>query len=138
MKRQLLAIPVALAFVALLVFSPAFINTTVNEAADVKDVSHKGKLKGADIAHNAVGNVKVINNESTLRLLQFSTTNGPDLRVYLSTDDRASEFVNLGNLKANNGNQSYSIPEGTDLDKYDTVLIWCELADVAFGTAKLG
>jgi hypothetical protein len=57
--------------------------------------------------------------------------------VYLSTDDRASEFVNLGNLKANNGNQNYDIPDGTDLEKYNNVLIWCKSFSVLFGSAEL-
>jgi hypothetical protein len=48
-------------------------------------------------------------------------TNGPDLYVYLSTDKSASDFVNLGRLKANMGNQNYPIPGGTDMTKYDMV-----------------
>ena len=46
-------------------------------------------------------------------------TNGPDLYVYLSTDKSASDFVNLGRLKANMGNQNYPITGGTDMTKYD-------------------
>ena len=48
-------------------------------------------------------------------------TNGPDLYVYLSTDKSASDFINLGRLKANMGNQNYPIPGGTDMTKYDMV-----------------
>jgi hypothetical protein len=70
-------------------------------------------------------------------LEDFSSTNGPDLYVYLSTDDSASEFVNLGQLKANKGNQNYEIPEGTDIEKYDKVLIWCKAFSVLFGSAEL-
>jgi len=65
------------------------------------------------------------------------STNGPDLYVYLSTDKAASDFVNLGRLKGNMGNQNYEIPQGTDLDKYDTVLIWCKAFSVLFGSAEL-
>jgi hypothetical protein len=74
---------------------------------------------------------------SILRLENFRATNGPDLHVYLSTDKSASDFVSLGRLKGNIGNQNYEIPEGTELSKYDTVLIWCRAFSVLFGSAEL-
>jgi hypothetical protein len=64
-------------------------------------------------------------------------TNGPDLHVYLATDKGASDFVNLEGLKANIGNQNYAIPAGTDLTKYDTVLIWCRAFSILFGGTEL-
>ena len=70
--------------------------------------------------HNAQGVAKVIPIEgggNVLRLEDLVVTNGPDLYVYLSTDKSASDFVNLGRLKANIGNQNYQIPEGTDMNK---------------------
>ena len=72
-----------------------------------------------------------------LRLENFRATNGPDLYVYLATDNSASDFVDLGKLKGNIGNQNYDIPEGTDFSRYDTVLIWCKAFSVLFGSAKL-
>jgi Electron transfer DM13 len=67
----------------------------------------------------------------------LKATNGPDLYVYLSTDKGVSDFVNLGRLKGNIGNQNYEIPAGTDPAKYDTVLIWCKAFSTLFGSAKL-
>jgi hypothetical protein len=72
-----------------------------------------------------------------LRLENLRVTNGPDLYVYLATDKSASDFVSLGKLKANNGNQNYNIPSEIDLAKYDTVLIWCRPFSVLFGSAEL-
>ena len=57
--------------------------------------------------------------------------------VYLSTDENASDFVNLGTLKASSGNQNYEIPNDMDLDKYNKVLIWCKAFGVLFGSAEL-
>jgi Electron transfer DM13 len=91
--------------------------------------------------HNAEGIAKVIplgdGSTTILRLENFKSTNGPDVHVYLSTNKKtASDFVNLGRLKANNGNQNYNIPTGTDLAKYKAVLIWCQPFSVLFGSAE--
>lgn len=100
-----------------------------------------GSFVGAgDGIHNAEGMVKIIHvaeGNNVLRLENLSVTNGPDLYVYLATDKQASEFVSLGRLKANHGNQNYNIPEGTDLSKYDNVLVWCQQFSVLFGNAEL-
>ncbi len=93
-----------------------------------------------DGIHNAEGLAKVIQLDDAsmiLRLENFRATNGPDLYVYLATDNSASDFVDLGRLKGNIGNQNYEIPEGTDFSRYDTVLIWCKAFSVLFGSAKL-
>nr|MDQ3883616.1 DM13 domain-containing protein [Thermoproteota archaeon] len=93
-----------------------------------------------DGIHNAEGMARVIpldDGSMILRLENFKATNGPDLYVYLSTNDSASDFVNLGRLKGNIGNQNYNIPEGIDFSKYDAVLIWCRAFNVLFGSAEL-
>jgi hypothetical protein len=100
-----------------------------------------GSFVGAgDGIHNAEGIAKVIplqDESNILRLENLQVTNGPDLYVYFATDKSASDFVSLGKLKANNGNQNYDIPAETDLIKYDTVLIWCRPFSVLFGSAEL-
>jgi hypothetical protein len=120
--------------------------TTINEGMttigqEESFILHVGEFVGVnDGIHNAEGQVKVLElNDSTkfLRLEDFKATNGPDLYVYLSTDKSASDFVNLGRLKGNVGNQNYEIPQGTDLSKYATVLIWCQAFSVLFGSAEL-
>lgn len=79
-----------------------------------------------------------------LRLEEFSSTNGPDLFVYLTTADSADsdddlnrDFVDLGVLKGNIGSQNYEIPDDVDLDRYDTVVVWCRRFTVGFGAADL-
>ncbi len=103
--------------------------------------SYAGTFVGVgDGIHHAEGNAYALPLEdggNVLRMENFRTTNGPDLFVYLATDKGASEFINLGVLKASMGNQNYDIPEGTDLDKYDTVLIWCRAFSLYFGSAEL-
>lgn len=93
-----------------------------------------------DGIHNAEGVAKVIpldDGGRVLRFEDFKSTNGPDLYVYLATDKGATDFVSLGPLKANIGNQNYEIPDGVDLEKYNTALVWCKQFSVLFGSADL-
>jgi hypothetical protein len=108
---------------------------------ETSDLLLTGSFVGAgDGIHDAQGIAKVIPIEdggNVLRLEDLEVTNGPDLYVYFSTDESASDFVNLGRLKANIGNLNYPIRAGTDMTKYDTVLIWCRAFSVLFGSAEL-
>jgi hypothetical protein len=103
--------------------------------------SFSGIFVGAgDGVHDAQGDAYTIPLEDgteVLRLENFKSTNGPDLYVYLATDNKASDFVSLGMLKASSGNQNYDIPADTDLSKYNNVLIWCKAFGVLFGSSDL-
>jgi len=148
-QKQIIAVILAAITVPITVYaiSPLFIETTVNDAAPmVSTTTDKsnimtlvGEFRGInDGIHNAQGKASVVQAEdSILRLEEFHSTNGPDLHVYLATDTHATDFVDLGKIKANNGDQNYDIPQGTDLSKYDTVLIWCKQFSVLFGSAEL-
>ena len=123
----------------------AGMNTSIDESMSQGSETNDSLLTGSfvgvgDGIHDAQGIAKAIPVEggaNVLRLEDLVVTNGPDLYVYLSTDKSASDFVNLGRLKANIGNQNYPIPDGTDMSKYDTVLIWCRAFSVLFGSAEL-
>lgn len=122
-------------------------NITINENinASIAQQSTNNILSGTfegigDGFHKVEGVANVIRLGSEveiLRLENFKATNGPDLYVYLSTDKSASDFVNVGRLKGNIGNQNYEIQAGTDLSKYNTVLIWCRAFSFLFGSAQL-
>lgn len=118
------------------------INDDLNTDVMIKSNQSSGSATFVGVndgIHNAEGQAKIIplsDNSNILRLEDLKVTNGPDLYVYLSTDKGASDFVNLGKLKANNGNQNYNIPSDTDLSKYNTVLIWCKAFSVLFGSAE--
>ena len=80
-----------------------------------------------------------------LRLTEFATSNGPDVRVYLvaagdvQSEDAAKQagFVDLGALKGNIGDQNYDVPTDLDLTRYRAVSIWCRRFSVNFGAAPL-
>lgn len=99
----------------------------------------------ASIAHSGTGNAALVelpSGERKLTLTEFETDSGPDLRLYVSTGNPAGggdlgEFEDLGELKGNVGNQQYTVPEGLDLDRYSTVVVWCRAFSVAFTSAAL-
>jgi hypothetical protein len=81
-----------------------------------------------------------------LRFEGFETSNGPDLVVYLSAKTPSGpddwhgydqEFVDLGELKGNVGDQNYLLPKGVDLDRYSTAVVWCRRFTVGFAAAPL-
>ncbi len=72
-----------------------------------------------------------------LKLENFSSSNGPDLKVYLSKASSPLEHISLGDLKSTNGNQVYEIPGTPDFTKYRFVLIHCERFNHLYGSAEL-
>ncbi len=100
-----------------------------------------------DRSHPTEGRAVVLTDGTEQRFLRFEdfrTDNGPDLDVWLSAappdaplDELAADFVELGPLKGNVGDQNYEIPPDLDLDRYTTVVIWCTRFGVAFGAAGL-
>ena len=109
---------------------------------------YTGLLMGR--AHPTSGRASIYqvgDGKRDLRLTEFTTSNGPDVHVLLaqSTDrDLTKEFVKgdldsveLGLLKANQGDQNYDLPDSVDLQKYDSVVIYCERFHAVFGVAQL-
>jgi electron transfer DM13 len=80
-----------------------------------------------------------------LRLTNFTTSNGPDVHVYMVAADDAKDaasvqqagFIDLGVLKGNIGDQNYQLVSDLDLGKYRSVSIWCKRFSVNFGAAPL-
>jgi hypothetical protein len=89
-------------------------------------------------AHEVEGTALIIDSLEGvfLRFEDLDTVNGPDLRIYLSADLDANDFVDLGKIRATKGNVNYSIPPDTDLEKYKIVMIWCKPFGVLFSYAE--
>jgi len=127
-----------------------FINHRVNEQFPTASAASNQVASGQfhSSAHETKGTATVFqlaDNKKMLRLTKFSTANGPDVHVYLVAAADAkdndtvtkSEFVDLGSLKGNIGDQNYDLPANADLAKYQAVTIWCKRFSVNFGTAPL-
>ena len=72
-----------------------------------------------------------------LKLMSFSGSNGPDLRVYLAKEMYPVTFIDLGALKATGGNQVYEITGAIDFTQYKYALIHCRQYNHLFGWALL-
>ncbi len=77
-----------------------------------------------------------------LTLTGFEVDNGPDLRVHLVSgaargQGDVGDAEDLGALKGNRGDQQYTVPADVDLDRHDTVVIWCRAFSVNFAAAQL-
>jgi hypothetical protein len=123
---------------------------TAPEAAEPERVI---EAEGAFISHehSTSGTARVItlpDGSRILRLADLDTDNGPDLKVWLAAapviegtegwyvfDD--DEYVDLGPLKGNKGNQNYAIPADVDISDLSSVTIWCDRFSVSFGAAEL-
>ena len=133
-----------------------FINQTVSEgfpvaSAAAAEASTPRALAAGNfhkVAHDTKGTATVYelpDGRRTLRLTDFETSNGPDVRVYLVAAHDANDndtvkqagFVEVGALKGNVGDQNYDLPADVDLGKYKAVTIWCRRFGVNFGTAPL-
>ena len=100
-----------------------------------------------DVAHGGSGAVLVLELEDGSRVLRFEdldVLNGPDLVVILSdrslsgADDYADgEYLILGELKGNLGNQNYEIPADVDLSEWATAAIWCRRFNTTFNVATI-
>jgi hypothetical protein len=94
-----------------------------------------GSLVGGDSEHPASGVVTIIGNSVNLVNVQISEA--PDGRVILAKDFDSESGVRLGKLQGFTGSHYYSIPEGTDTDNYNTILIWCDEFNVPIGKVEL-
>jgi len=97
----------------------------------VESLAHSGKGKAAV--------VRLASGPTKLTLTDFDIDPGPQVVVRLVAGGRAegSDYRELGDLKGTRGDQQYTIPPGTDLKRYDTVVFWCVPFTQALAKADL-
>ena len=76
-------------------------------------------------------------NKYLVALENFNSSNGPDLKVYISKEQIPVNFIKLSDLGSTNGNQLYNVPGTPDFTVYKYVLIHCEQYNHLFGSAEL-
>jgi len=156
MKKWKIALPVLV--IVLIVVWYAFrperivVNREVNEDFPAAEqgssaqIVESGTFSG--VMHPTTGTATIYrlgNGDNLLRLTSFKTSNGPDVHVYLvavadakdSATVEHADYIDLGVIKGNIGNQNYALGHDFDLSKYRTVSIWCKRFAVNFGAAPL-
>ena len=110
---------------------------TKDSAEPKIEVLKSGTFEGL-AGHDAEGLAKIIqtNDMTFLRFEDFTVTNGPDLRVYITPGGDVKNGIHLEKLKGSKGDQNYSLV-GIDVGVYDTVVIYCQPFGVYFGQAEL-
>ncbi|MCG5468965.1 DM13 domain-containing protein [Micromonospora sp. LAH09] len=101
--------------------------------------------------HETTGSAEIVrlaDGRHQLVMRDLRTSNGPDLRVWL-TDQPVTRgtagwrvfddgrWVELARLKGNKGNQVYELPASVDPRDFRSVSIWCKRFAVSFGAADL-
>jgi hypothetical protein len=152
-KLALAVLAIAL-FAAWYAFRPErlVVNHRVNEGFPAggdpssAQVLESGTFYG--VVHPTAGTATIYrlgNGDRILRFTNFSTSNGPNVHVYLVAADDAKDSaivksaasIDLGTIKGNIGDQNYALGTDLDLSKYRTVSIWCKRFAVNFGAAPL-
>lgn len=107
----------------------------------------QGNFNQIDIIHGGSGTATLYelpDGSRVLRFENFRVTNGPELHVILTRNDNpltpedvGTDYIDLGPLKGNVGNQNYNVPAEIDFSQYQAVVIYCLPFQVIFSVAAL-
>lgn len=125
--------------------SPAVTPPPAAASPESTDLGQGSFVSGEHTTTGTARLIRLADGSTVLRLEGLKTSEGPDVRVYLSTrpagesklDNLGPQAVDLGGLKGNIGSQNYRVPAGTDLSQIRSVSIWCKRFSVGFGAADL-
>lgn len=128
------------------IFPPPEAKEELARAGDGKPLASGAFIHAnpSDPIHWGKGSVAV-RKTSVFLGSDFEVGPGPKYHVYLvprasirsSADLKGQMFIDLGRLRAFKGSQRYRIPDGIDLAKYPSVVIWCEQFSVLISPADL-
>ncbi len=106
-----------------------------------------GEFQVLDALHYGAGTATIYELADSTRILRFSnftSARGGDVRVYLARDPQprsalqlGDDFLDLGRLKGNIGDQSYFLPANRDLSAYNSAVVFCRQFNVSITVATL-
>jgi hypothetical protein len=155
MKLRIITVVVVavVLFLAWYAFRPErlFVNRTVHEdSKEAMNLREQPLASGTfhSVLHPTQGNAsvyRVSDGSRILRFTNFTTSNGPDVHIYMVANEEPKDnasvgnagYVDLGVMKGNIGDQNYNLDPNIDLSKYRAVVVWCKRFSVNFGYAPL-
>ncbi|MGX7417966.1 DM13 domain-containing protein [Carnobacterium gallinarum] len=110
---------------------------TESPKAENSSLSISSVFKGEN-GHSVKGKATI--EKGKLMLSDFTTDDGPDLRVYLSKGTDSKKAKEIAKIDLNKKEQTFDLSD-INPEEYDTILIYCNKAHELFGSAtyeKLG
>jgi len=107
-------------------------STQINSTAVLKYHGDFSPTSGITVTGKA--KIYLENGHYKVVLDNFTISDGPDLKVYLSKAASPYEFINLGSLTFQT---VYQIPDGIDVSTYTHVLIHCQEFNHLYAIAPL-
>lgn len=116
--------------------APRSDSSSSSDAGTPETAARSGEFRGLN-EQMVAGTVEVTADEVVLS--GFSSSEGPDLHVYLTNgDDEAAVAagVEVSTVAFDEASQTFTL-DGIDASGYDTVVIHCDKAKAVFGAAEL-
>lgn len=105
-----------------------------------------GQMYGIDrVGTGTVAIHQLADGSHVLRLEDFFVSINSDLEIWLSEAEHptttpqaaAADHERVAFLLATTGSMNFTVPEGIDLSRYRSIVIWCELTSNAYAGATL-
>lgn len=119
----------------------------MGEAMETATVLTSGSFIEIDPLHWGEGTATIYqlpDQQRVLRFQDYASARGGDVAVYLSRDPEPRttvevgvDFLDLGRLKGNIGNQNYNLPATLDLSGYRSVVVFCRQFNAVITVANL-
>lgn len=103
--------------------------TKMDDAKVMKEGMFKGENK-----EKVEG--KAMIKDHKLMLKDYSSSKGPDLHVYLTKDGDIKNGKKIDEVGYDKSEQTFDL-KGVNIERYNTVTIYCDKAHVTFGSATL-
>jgi hypothetical protein len=116
---------------------------TVSSKIAAVSVLASGDFEKSEHPTSGAAQIVMQNGKKYLKFdSSFKSDSGPDLFVILHRQDSPksygkADYVSLGRLKKISGQQMYAIPNGVNIAKFKSVVIWCKKFNATFGFAPL-
>ena len=141
------AMALEMALVAISGPETAPIDEIAGNALDDARVLASGEFQDLDALHYGSGTATIYELADSTRILRFeafSSARGGDVRVYLARDPQprsalqlGDDYLDLGRLKGNIGDQSYFLPADHNLSGYRSAVVFCRQFNMSITVATL-